>query len=216
MLPSLWNAPHTSSTPNPTFADLILVVLLGTNMLIARMSKTFDSIYVRPPAPARNPRDLTHPSPLSPRQEQMNINYMYLTALIVVSWSQAPVVPPPFAVLGLPYLLSARGFSFLYRICCSKCSWASAEAATYKTHEDEAETLPAEDVPTLKAKMEAYLEERAGEQGEDDKWRTQVAKQQAQMAKQLAQGEKSIGRVEEQLAQMAKQLELLLQKMNGA
>eukprot|EP00966_Prymnesium_polylepis_P089088 2062050-Prymnesium_polylepis.2 len=145
------------------------------------MAKTFDTVY-----------------------EQMGSNYMYLSALIVVTWSRAPVVPPPFAVLGLPYMAAQHGFSLgHYRKCCSRCPWALTEGdyASQEDEEDNAPKMEVSTVPELKEKMEAYVAECAGEQGEDDKWRTQMAKQQARMERQQV---KLTSNVQQQVERVAK------------
>ena len=53
--------------------------------------------------------------------------------------------------------------------------------------------------------MQAYVEERAGEQGEDDKWRTQMAKQLARMQKAQDEQLARLARAQdEQQARLAK------------
>ena len=63
-------------------AYLLLAVLLGTNMLIALMAKTFDVIY-----------------------EQQGVNFMYLRARTCMSWDEAPLVCSPIIILAWPALL---------------------------------------------------------------------------------------------------------------
>uniref|UniRef100_A0A7S2CGW5 Ion transport domain-containing protein n=1 Tax=Haptolina brevifila TaxID=156173 RepID=A0A7S2CGW5_9EUKA len=142
---------------------LVLAVLLGTNMLIALMAKTFDIIY-----------------------EQQETNYLYLTALTTVAWQQAPVVPPPLALLGLPYL-AMRCFCF------SPCP-CSKSATTYEKHTaEEGDELP--NVPALMRKMEKYLVEHEGDQGEDDKWRTRLATKLAAIHTKLEEQSKDLEKV---------------------
>eukprot|EP00966_Prymnesium_polylepis_P193555 4486201-Prymnesium_polylepis.1 len=89
-----------------------------------------------------------------------------------------------FFVLGLPYKAAKYGCDFVYRKLCAKCPWVGDDDAPYAPQKDEEEPLSVDDVPTLRAKMLAYVEERAGEQGEDDKRRTQAAKQMALIVRQ--------------------------------
>ena len=83
----------------------------------------------------------------------------------------------------------------------AKCPWVGDDDAPYAPQKDEEEPLSVDDVPTLRAKMLAYVEERAGEQGEDDKWRTQMAKQQARMERQQV---KLTSNVQQQVERVAK------------
>jgi len=75
----------------------VLVVLLGLNMLIAIMAKTFDGMY-----------------------ENMVGNFMQLTTLLVINWEQAPIVPPPLRLLAVPYHTQR-----LLRALIAKCPGAS-------------------------------------------------------------------------------------------
>jgi hypothetical protein len=36
-------------------------------------------------------------------REQSTTNYMFLTSMVVVSFTRSGIVPPPLLVLGLPY-----------------------------------------------------------------------------------------------------------------
>lgn len=60
----------------------IAVGLLLVNMLIAKMAKTFDSIW-----------------------ENQGVNFMYLRARTCMSWDEAPLVCPPLIILSWPTLL---------------------------------------------------------------------------------------------------------------
>jgi len=76
----LYDSTHSASGPLLMVLFLVLVVLLGLNMLIAIMAKTFDGMY-----------------------ENMVGNFMQLTTLLVINWEQAPIVPPPLRLLAVPY-----------------------------------------------------------------------------------------------------------------
>ena len=60
-----------------------LVILMALNMLIAQMSTTYERI-----------------------RERLATNFMFLTAMVVVSTMNAAHVPPPFTMLSWPYLLA--------------------------------------------------------------------------------------------------------------
>ena len=146
-------------------------------------------------------------------QEQQGVNFMYLSALLTSAWLEAEVVPPPFALLGLPYVIFAWVCGKLRALSFKKLEEQGADADSRAT--------PAVEMPSLeelKGSMMAYIEERAGQQGEDDKWRTSLAKQSAQLAMQVAdikreqarQGEalaKALAKVSEQQAEQMKMLQ---------
>ena len=198
-------------------AFLIGAVLLGTNMLIALMAKTFDVFY-----------------------EHQVQNFMFLSAMLTASWSKASAVPPPFAVLGLPYFACTRLCKAVAAVCAWCCPWLYKAVAAVSAWccpwwcdrngghgrlEEEQDDKRLEGMPTvaqLKAKMEEYLSER---DGEDDRWRMHMAEQQAkllQLAEQLAQAKQpqqvavgqsnEVNGLEQRLALKVNGLE---QKVNG-
>ena len=138
-------------------AYLMIAILFGTNMLIALLVKSLDS-----------------------KHEQQATNYMYFSALQLVSWCRAPVVPMPFALLGFPYTASLYGFSYFsiaYRKCFAKCSWAVTGVPGFESQGDDLDPSRVSEVPVLKAQMMAYLHERAGDLADSGKWRMQVGSQ---------------------------------------
>jgi hypothetical protein len=148
-------------------------------------------------------------------QEQQIVNYMFLSSLTGVVWSDARVAPPPLALLGLPYYVAhvagqhgMRGMSSgMWESCLAK--WATKWAA-YEPQQDEeelADTVPP--LPTLKAAMEAYLVECEGEQGEETKWRTALLKQGAKTKAKIEQLKEQL--VEEMRAETKAKEELMLQ-----
>jgi len=153
--------PVTSSA----FMDLYLVgaVLLGTNMLIALMAKTFDIFY-----------------------EQQTTNFMYLTSLLNASWANAKVVPPPFAMFALPYHL-CEAIRMLRQSNWTRCYKHVGEHTCGNDDKEQAGMMAMPKVPELKEYLDNYLKESAGELGEDTKWRMQMAKQMALMAKEQSQ-----------------------------
>lgn len=172
------NSAHPTAAVLVMDIFLILAVLLGTNMLIALMTKSFDVIY-----------------------EQQGINYMYLSALTTISWSNAPVVTPPFWLLGLPYYASRRGLSLAWETCCVQCPWVVAssgegKASQYGDVDAEEGGAMADDgalsVTKLRLKMQAYVDEQFGEQGESERWRTLLARISAQTAKQVSRAKSPI------------------------
>ena len=183
---------------------LVMIVLVGSNMLIALMAKTFDIHH-----------------------EQQETNYMFLTSLLTASWANKGVVPPPFAVLGLPYLLISSTLS------CTRSPGAHVWKKMHTSEEGE-DTYEAKDSPeylmrtqkepdslTVRAiheKMKKYLKERVGDQGEDDKYRTQMAREQAQIKAELAELVISVKQQQtemlmQQAEAMKQQLQTLASKM---
>lgn len=117
------------------------------------------------------------------------------------------MVPPPFAILGLPSLLCQKGFSIG-----SSCFSENNKHELLKEGSPEAMALM-EDIPVskLKKRMEAYADENAGEQGEDFIWWKQIAKQQAQLARQMAQMEDQMTK---QQLKLTKQLAEIANEVN--
>ena len=157
-------------------AFLVLLVLLGTNMLIAIMAKTFDAIY-----------------------EQQASNFMFLKALHVVSWSDTPAVPSPLALLGVPWRL----LELLRRLWVA--GGRRLNALPFHRHADdgdgqkvcsdeEGESAWAcsswrPSVPGLKLlreKVEEDLSNQAGVVAPDDHWRTSLARKTHAVALQVA------------------------------
>ena len=136
--------------------------------------------------------------------EQQGANYMFLSTLTAVVWSRAPVVPPPFALLGLPCQICC----FVVSRC---CEWSPCSRSGYEVHTDDELHQPTIDVLSiaqLREKMEAHLEERRGDQGEDDfRWRSRLAKQQAEVGKQVADLTTQVAALAQQVAAVAAQLE---------
>jgi hypothetical protein len=179
---------------------LVMIVLVGSNMLIALMAKTFDIHH-----------------------EQQETNYMFLTSLLTASWANKGVVPPPFAVLGLPYLLISSTLS------CTRSPGAHVWKEMHTSEEGE-DTYEAKDSPEylmrkqkepdsltvrdIHEKMKKYLKERVGDQGEDDKYRTQMAREQAQIKAELAElKQQQTEMMMQQAEAMEQQLQTLASKM---
>jgi len=174
---------------------LVMIVLVGSNMLIALMAKTFDIHH-----------------------EQQETNYMFLTSLLTASWANKGVVPPPFAVLGLPYLLISSTLS------CTRSPGAHAWKKLHTSEEGE-DTYEAKDSPEylmrkhktvreIHEKMKKYLKERVGDQGEDDKYRTQMAREQAQIKVELAElKQQQTEMMMQQAEAMKQQLQTLASKI---
>lgn len=162
---------------------------------------------------------------------------MYLSALLTSAWLEAEVVPPPFALLGLPYLIASWIWGRLRAMGSAACPgiaswiWDKLRALSFKELLVEEPSADADSEPSfkmpklvqLKDSMMAYMEERAGQQGEDDKWRTSLAKQSASLAKQVADMKQEQARQGEMLAkelakvreQQAEQMQLLQEKRRG-
>lgn len=179
-LPCLYQSSHPVLAPLIMDTFLVLGILLALNMLIAIMAKTFDGVY-----------------------ESMAINYMFLTAMMVIKWSEAPAVPPPLAMLGAPYyalkLLTLHGPSFLVRTLMDlvqrhfpkahgnlsrTSTWTRLDRLSAPAHLPEATTeMPV--VPgreQLALAISEYMEAHADEdQGESDRWRTRFTKRQTQI-----------------------------------
>ena len=185
---------------------LVMIVLVGSNMLIALMAKTFDIHH-----------------------EQQETNYMFLTSLLTASWANKGVVPPPFAVLGLPYLLISSTLS------CTRSPGAHAWKKM-RTSEEGEDTYEAKDSPEylmrtqkepdsltvreIHEKMKKYLKERVGDQGEDDKYRTQMAREQAHIKTELAElrtelNAKVCEKMEHQTVMMEQQAEAMKQQLQA-
>ena len=185
---------------------LVMIVLVGSNMLIALMAKTFDIHH-----------------------EQQETNYMFLTSLLTASWANKGVVPPPFAVLGLPYLLISSTLS------CTRSPGAHAWKKMHTSEEGE-DTDEAKDsaeylmrtqkepdsltVREIHEKMKKYLKERVGDQGEDDKYRTQMAREQAHIKTELAElrtelNAKVCEKMEHQTVMMEQQAEAMKQQLQA-
>ena len=174
---------------------LVMIVLVGSNMLIALMAKTFAILH-----------------------EQQETNYMFLTSLLTVSWANKGAVPPPFAVLGLPYLLISSTLS------CTRSPGAHAWKKLHTSEEGE-DTYEAKDSPEylmrkhktvreIHEKMKKYLKERVGDQGEDDKYRTQMAREQAQIKVELAElKQQQTEMMMQQAEAMKQQLQTLASKI---
>ena len=217
---------------------LVMIVLVGSNMLIALMAKTFDIHH-----------------------EQQETNYMFLTSLLTTSWAKKGVVPPPFAVLRLPYLLwkaisfigpiSCEIWQRLTRACCRGSSkpnvitralsrtrslgehvWKRMhtsegeegedtegasdsvvrllQARTHKERQPESLT-----VQEIHEKMKKYLRERLGDHGEDDKYRTLMAREQAQIKAELADLVISVKQQTELMKKQAEEMKLQLQALDA-
>ena len=123
------------------FMDAYLVanVLVGANMLIALMAKTFDVFY----------------------NAQVQ-NYMFLTTLLTAAWEKAEAVPPPFALLSLLYHARQLTPSLGMHLC-NLCPWISRRGFQHLEGEDsEAKVQVPVELHTLKEAMEKYNEESEG------------------------------------------------------
>ena len=145
---------------------------------------------------------------------------MFLTSLLTASWANKGVVPPPFAVLGLPYLLISSTLS------CTRSPGAHVWKKMHTSEEGE-DTYEAKDSPEylmrtqkepdsltvreIHEQMKKYLKERVGDQGEDDKYRTQMAREQAQIKAELA--ELVISVKQQQTEMMMQQAEAMKQQL---
>ena len=99
-----------------------LVILMALNMLIAQMSTTYERI-----------------------RERLATNFMFLTALVVVSTMNHSHVPPPFTMLSWPYHLVKFGASALVEPCHLAVRpalerWGCAQFFGYLTLDEEEST----------------------------------------------------------------------------
>ena len=92
---------HSSSHPfwAPLIVDVYLAlgVVLALNMLIAQMTTTYEKI-----------------------REKVAPSYMFLNAMLMLSWFEQPAPPPPLQVLGAPYYFFRTLVGLLNYI--SRCS----------------------------------------------------------------------------------------------
>ena len=98
----------------------IAVGLLLVNMLIAKMAKTFDSIW-----------------------ENQGVNFMYLRARTCMSWDEAPLVCPPLIILSWPTLLVNKVISTVLEM-------ADMVTSGEKETVADGEALAASDDPKIK------------------------------------------------------------------
>jgi len=163
---------------------LLIAVLLGCNMLIALMAKTFDVVY-----------------------EQQGVNFMYLSALLTSAWLEAGVVPPPLTLLGVPYLL----FAWIQgKLCTCSFQKLEEEAAGEENHTASSLKVRIPSIHVLRESMLRCVEEHAGQEDANEKWRTSLVKQVAQVAAQVAaikdEQLRQATRVMEELAKVKEQL----------
>eukprot|EP00900_Chrysochromulina_parva_P017556 jgi/Chrpa1/25801/Chrysochromulina_OHIO_Genome00001615-RA len=139
------------TAPAFMIAYLVVAVLLGTNMLIALMAKTFDLIH-----------------------EQQMPNFMYLSTLLYLVWSDESPVPAPLLLLRIVFYDLGRLAAF--------AATNKGSVGTTIYFRPLAVVPP---VPVLKEAMEEYLKSCEGGQGEDDKWRSNMLKQGSRIAAQV-------------------------------
>lgn len=158
-----------------------LVILMALNMLIAQMSTTYERI-----------------------RERLATNFMFLTAMVVVSTMNAAHVPPPFTMLSWPYLL-AKGVAAAVIEPCRLALWPAMERwgcarfFGYRTlgeaeaaQSDHASTegwidgdkiLAEEDA--LREKVAEFLETIGDSSEFDERWKARQSRQLGLVAKTL-------------------------------
>ena len=164
------------------YSEMVVVVILMVNMLIALMAKTFDNVW-----------------------EALGVNSQYLFAQLVLSWNSQVAVPPPLLLLTIPYELlellrtlgycvTCRGASDGYRRL-DRSSHAVHLGSDAKSFEAIQNTLQGvnswqywkarhkeEDLADSAA---VWIENREDDNVQEDRWRTKMMQRQAQLVRQL-------------------------------
>lgn len=156
-------------------------------------------------------------------REQLALTYMYLNALAVVSWEDAPAVPPPFQLFGL--------FHSLYKLV---CRWVCHLDSTWNPLQEEQERLKEEEQalgekllaakelpPTAQLRemiMKALNEDAGRMSAQDEKWRSRFSKDlnrlSVKMDTQLAAIESKLLTIEQSMERKLDKLVTLTQEAN--
>ena len=181
-------------TPLVLDAFNAIVIVMALNMLIAQMSTTYERI-----------------------RERLATNYMFLTALVIVTTMNKAHVPPPLTIIGLPYHFARLAVHVFAKFALR--AWptlrptfeafgyqplgndaGAAAAATYDY--DVEDLLRSEDA--LRASVLAYMEQSTDGSEMDERWK-------ARQTRQLGAASKGLADLESRLVRMERNQEVLEQ-----